>query len=195
MTMPAQEAAPTAAERRAARRANQTTFNLVLPLLASLGLVALIVAVVVRPELDPRTVDYVAAGEAAQPAVDETLAVPVLPDGWSANRAELVTGSSDGVDRWEIGFLTPGGAYIGLVQGLDANPTWLSAEVKNERAEGTSRIGGLTWDRYDRRGVSDPGNLEFALATTAGSSTIVLGGTADDVEFETLDAAVAEALG
>lgn len=195
MTLPAQEAAPTAAERRAARRANQTTFNLVLALLASLALVALIVAVVVRPDRDPLTVDYAAAGEAAQQTVDDRLAVPILPDDWSANRAELVTGSADGVDRWEIGFLTPRGEYIGLVQGFDANATWLAAEVKNERAEGSSRIGGLSWDRYDRRAVSDPGNLEFALATIAGSSTIVLGGTADDAEFETLASAVAEALG
>lgn len=195
MTMPAQEAAPTAAERRAARRANQTTFNLVLALLASLAVVAVIVAIVVRPDMEPRTVDYVAAGASAQASVDETLAVPSLPEEWRANRAELVADPSDGVARWEVGFLTPGGEFIALVQGIDANATWLVAETKNETADGTVRLGGLAWDRYDRRDVSNPGNYAYLLSTVEGASTIVLHGTAADAEFETLAAAVAESLG
>lgn len=194
MTLPAQESAPTIEERRAARRANQTTFNLVIALLASLGLVALIVAVVVRPDMEPRTVDYRAAGADAQSSVTETLAVPDLPDDWSANRAQLVSAPADGVTRWEIGFLTPGDAYIGFVQGLDANATWLSGETANERPVGTVDIAGLTWEIIDRRDADDPGNLEYALTTTVGASTLVLGGTASDAEFETLAAAVAEAL-
>jgi hypothetical protein len=194
VTLPPQESAPTIQERRAARRANQTTFNLVIALLASLGLVILIVVVVVRPDTQRPTVDWAAAGDAAQQSVAEPLAIPELPEGWSANRAQLVPNPSDGVTRWEIGFLTPAGEYIGFVQGVDANASWLATEVANERAEGTARLGGLTWDRYDRRGASDAGNLEYALSTVTGASTIVLGGTASDAEFETLAGAVAEAL-
>lgn len=194
MTMPDQEAAPTVAERRAARRANQTTFNLVLALLASLGIVLLLVVVVVRPEVEPRTVDFRAVGADAQTAVEEALAVPDLPADWRANRAELVSDPADGVTRWAIGFLTPGGAYIGLVQGIEANDSWLAGEVRSARAEGTERIGGLTWDRYDRRDVDDPGNVEFALVTTTGASTIVLGGTATEAEFAFLAAAVAKGI-
>lgn len=194
MTMPPQEAAPTVEERRAARRANQTTFNLVIALAASLGVVLLLVMVVVRPDMEPRTVDFGQVGAEAQSSVDETLAVPDLPAGWTANRAQLVGAPSDGVARWEIGFLTPGEEYIGLVQGIDANSSWLAAEVANERAATTTNIGGLTWLGYDRRNTDNPGNLEYALSTTAGASTIVLGGTATDADFETLAAAVAEAL-
>jgi hypothetical protein len=194
MTMPAQEAAPTAAERRAARRANQTAFNLVLALLASLGIVALLVIVVVRPEQEPLTVDFAEAGAAAQASIDEPLAVPDLSDDWAANRAELVTAPADGVARWEIGFLTPAGEYIGLVQGIDANSSWLADQVRSARPVGSETVGGLTWDRYDRREVENPGNLEYALVTTVGASTIVLGGTAADAEFSFLAAAVAEGL-
>jgi len=194
MTMPAQEAAPTIEERRAARRANQTTFNLVLALLASLGIVVLLVAVVVRPDAEPRTVDYRQVGADAQGSVAEPLAVPDLPEGWTANRARLLSAPADGVTRWEIGFLTPAGAYIGLVQGIDANTSWLAAETANTRATGTVSIGGLAWDLIDRRSVSDPGNLAYALTTVAGASTIVLGGTAGDAEFEILAAAVSESL-
>jgi hypothetical protein len=194
MTMPDQEAAPTVAERRAARRANQTTFNLVLALIASLGIVLFLVVVVVRPEMEPRTVDYQQIGADAQTGIGEPLAAPDLPDGWSANRAELIAAPADGVARWEIGFLTPDGQYIGLVQGIDANPSWVADQVRSAPAVGTERIGGLAWDAYDRREIDDPGNVEYALVTTAGASTIVLGGTASDQEFAVLAAAIAEEL-
>ena len=192
--MPAQEAAPTIAERRAARRANQTTFNLVIALIASLGIVLLLVTVVVRPEITRPPVDFAAAGTAAQSSVDEPLAVPDLPEGWSANRAELVRSPADGVTRWEIGFLTPGGDYIGFVQGIEANPSWIADQVRSAPASETRSLGGLTWDVHNRRDVPDPGNVELALVTESGASTIVLGGTASDEEFAVLAAAVAEAL-
>lgn len=194
MTTPDLEPGPTPAERRAARQSNQTAFNLVLALIASLGIVLVLVAVVVRPEMEPRTVDYREVGETAQSNVDEPLAVPDLPEGWSANRAELVPDPADGVTRWEIGFLTPKGQYIGLVQGIEANATWLADQVRSAPSEGGEQIGGITWDRYDRRDVADPGNLEYALVATSGLSTIVLGGTASDEEFAELAAAVAQDL-
>lgn len=194
MTMPAQEAAPTIEERRAARRANQTTFNLVIALIASLGVVLLLVLVVVRPDMEPRTVDYRQVGADAQSAVAATLAVPDLPEGWEANRAQLVASPADGVPRWEVGFLTPAGEFIALVQGIDANSSWLAAQTQNERPTGDATLGGLTWDVYDRRDAPDPGNYEYVLSTLEGSSTIVLHGTATDAEFETLAVAVAEAL-
>ena len=194
MTMPAQEAAPTVAERRAARRANQTTFNLVIALIASLGVVALLVAVVIRPDVSREPIDYIAVGTAAQGSVDEPLAIPELPDGWSANRAEFVGSPADGVTRWEVGFLTPAGDYIGLVQGIDANASWLTDQVRSAPVSDTQSHGGLRWDAHDRREVDDPGNVEFALVTETGSSTIVLGGTASDAEFAELATAVAESL-
>jgi hypothetical protein len=194
MTMPAQEAAPTAAERRAARRANQTTFNLVIALLASLGVVALLVTVVIRPDVTRPAIDFVEVGRSAQGSVDEPLAVPELPEGWTANRAELVSEPADGVTRWEVGFLTPEGDYIGFVQGVDANASWIADQVRSARVSGTESFGGLRWDAYDRRDVSDPGNVEFALVTDTGASTLVLGGTATDAEFAELATAVGESL-
>jgi hypothetical protein len=194
MTMPDQEAAPTVAERRAARRANQTTFNLVLALLASLGIVLFLVVVVVRPDMEPKTVDYRQVGADAQVGIDEPLAVPDLPEGWSANRAELISGAADGVTRWEIGFLTPEGEYIGLVQGIEANPSWVADQVRGAPSGGTERIGELAWRAYDRRDVDDPGNVEYALVAIAGASTIVLGGTASDEEFAVLATAVGEVM-
>ncbi|MEO5535488.1 MAG: DUF4245 family protein [Pseudolysinimonas sp.] len=191
-TEPAATAVSNAAQRRAARQANQTTFNLVLAVVASLGLVLFLVVVVVRPTVAPLTVDFRSVGAAAQSDVSDTLVIPDLPADWTANRAELVTGTTDGVVRWEIGFLTPGGAYIGLVQGVDANPSWLADQVANARSSGDIQLGGLDWAAYDRRDAPDPGNVAYALTTVSGSSTIVLRGTASDEEFAVLATAIAK---
>ena len=170
-----------------------TPFGLVLSLLASLLIVGFIVAVVVRPDPEQQpSVDYLAAAEAAQSDVEVPLLAPELPEGWTANRAELVTGAADGVIRWEIGFLTPGDQYIGFVQGVDANPSWVSERVEGAASDDERSIGGIRWSVYDRRDVDDPGNTAFALVGEAGASTLVLAGTAEDPEFEVLASALSE---
>ena len=55
-------------------------------------------------------------------------------------------------------------------------------------------IGGTPWTSYDRRDVTDPGNVAYALVTETDSATIVLAGTADDAEFTMLAEAVATEL-
>jgi len=183
------------ADRKAAasarRRSNQTPLNLVFALLASLGVVALVVLVVVRPSSIPRDpIDYAAVAADAQDAVDVPLVVPELPDGWTANRAELVTGGADGIDSWQIGLLTPGEQYIGFVQGIRVDPRWVSEQTANAEPTDRLTIGGQVWQVYDRREVQDPGNLAYIMTTVSGDSTIVLGGTAADAEFEVLAEAV-----
>ena len=187
------------AERKAAasakRRSNQTATNLVLALLASLGVVALVVLVVVRPTaIDRDPIDYAGVAADAQQAVDVPLVVPDLPDGWTANRAEFVTNESDGIDSWQIGLLTPGEQYIGFVQGIAADERWMSEQTAGAEATGSVAIGDRDWQVYDRRDADDPGNLAYILTTVSGDSTIVLGGTASDAEFEVLASAVDAAL-
>jgi len=193
------ETAGEIADRKAAasarRRSNQTTLNLVLALLASLAIVALVVLVVVRPQQIERVpVDYRAIAADAQGEVDVPLAAPILPAGWSANRAELKAAAVDGVQSWQIGLLTPSGQYIGLVQGIDANDTWVGDQTGEHEATGTLLIDGTDWTAYDRTDVDDPGNLAYALVTGFDRSTVVLGGTATSDEFATLAAAVATEL-
>jgi hypothetical protein len=188
-----QAEAPSAAERRAARRANQTTFNLVLALIASLGIVVFLVVVVVRPDASLPTVDFRAIGADAQD-VDDRFVVPDLPESWTANRSEFVGGSSDGVVRWETGLLTPDGEFITMIEGIEANESWIAAQVADARTDDDIRIAGQDWAVYDRRDADDPGNHEYALVTIAGDLTVVLYGTASDDEFEVLAAAIAEEL-
>lgn len=183
------------ADRKAAaskkHRVNQTALNLVLALAASLGIVLLLVLVVVRPDASPRaSIDYRTTATSAQTAVDVQLTVPALPDGWTVNRAELVTAAADGVVVWRLGLVTAKTQYIALDQGIDANPSWVADRVMTPRSAGNVTIGGLDWTIYDRRDATDNGLVAYALVTELDGSTVVLSGTADDAEFAELAEAV-----
>jgi hypothetical protein len=189
-----EETAARKAENSRKHRANQTLRNLVFALLASLAVVLVLVLVVVRPDGAPRApVDYRADAADSQQQVGRTLAAPKLPDGWSANDDELTTGS-DSIVAWTVGFITPTHQYIGLVQGIDANATWIANEVENRRSTGTTSIGGRDWTVYDRRTADNPGNYAYSLVSVIGNSSLILHGTASAQEFETLAAAVSTQL-
>jgi hypothetical protein len=190
-----QETAERKATSSARRRSNQTALNLFIAVLASLAIVAFLVMVVVRPDGTPlyEPVDYLTAADDAAGVVDEPIVAPAMPDGWTANHAKLETGA-DGVTVWSVGFTTPADDYLAIIQGIDANASWVADQVREARAGGSEVIDGITWTSYDRRGASDPGNAAYALVTTAGDSTIVLAGTADENEFEALAAAIAKEL-
>jgi hypothetical protein len=195
------ETADRKAASRVARRSNQTTLNLVIALIASLLVGGILVfSWVSRPtvsQLEP--VDYRAVAADAQRSIDVPLVVPTLPPGWTANRAEFVPATTDGVDSWQIGLLTPSGQYIGLVQGMavdgtGVNASWVSDQTARAEATDKLLIGDTDWNVYDRRDADDTGNLAYALVAAFGDSTVVLGGTATDDEFATLAESVATEL-
>lgn len=185
----ADEKAARIAEARRRRRSNQTTKNLVLSIAASLGIVLFLVLVVVRPDPAPLVIDHLAAAAEAEQSLGSTVVAPVVPPTWIANRAELA--GSGGVDEWTIGFITADETFIGLVQGFETNPTWLRDTLRDAGDGDDVEIAGVTWQRFDRRGVDGAGLREFALVTEAPGSTIVLYGTAADADFALLATAVA----
>ena len=179
-----------AASRR--HRENQTALNLVIALAASLAVMLVIVLIVVRPD-PPKAepVDFAALAAQVQPGYDEPILSPSLPEGWSANAARIETGADD-VSSWYVGFLTPEEDFIGMTQGIAANPTWLAAQLRGAVVTGSANVGGLQWDIYDQRDKDDVGNLEYVMSTIIGESTVVLAGSAADGEFEVLATAIAE---
>ena len=182
------------AERRALasqqRREGKTFLNLIIALVASLAVVAVIVLVVVRPDAaPPAPVDYrTIASEANAPV---PLAAPTLPVAWTSNSAVYNATPTDGVASWYVGFITPQEQFIGLRQGIDANPTWLAQQLAGTASTGSTVINGITWSVYDRRGAKDVGNNAYALSTVGKKSTFVLFGTASDAEFSTLATSLA----
>ena len=195
----AQEIVDRKATASAAHRSNQTLLNLVIALGASLLVVFVIVVVVVRPDQSAptRAVNWVSIARDAQQSVSTKLVVPQLPTTWSANRVELIDSQSapDGVASWQIGFLTPSIQYIGLVQGIRADASWVSTQLQQKKATGDATFGGFRWQVYDHRTDNDPGNLAYALVTTVGDSTVVLAGTGTDAEFQTLATEISGELG
>jgi len=190
-----QETAERKAAASAKRRSNQTALNLAIALVASLVLVVFLVMVVVRPDQGKlyESADYLTAAQDAEGVVGEPIVAPALGEGWSANHAELSTGS-DGVTTWTVGFTTPAERYLAIIQGIDANASWVADQVRDARAGVIVTIDGVLWTSYDRRDASDPGNVAYALVTESGDSTIVLAGTAEDDEFAALATAIAKEL-
>lgn len=188
-----EETAARAAENSANHRNRQTVNNLVYSLIATVALVAVIVLVVPRgnPTASAPAVDYAAVAAQGQGSEPDRLLVPRLPSGWTSNNAELRTRTPDGVDSWYVGLLTPGKQYIGITQGFTANESWTSEQVNRSMIKGTRTIDGVRWDVYDNRTSStDNGNVAYALAATAGKSSIVVFGTAADADFRTVAGAL-----
>lgn len=188
----AAETAARKAETSRKHRASQTTRNLVAALLASLGIVAVLILVVVRSDAPVREpIDYAAVGENARGSFPSELVVPELSSEWEANRA-VVSRGSDGVATWEIGFVTPEGDYIQYTQAAEANATWLAQETAGARATGEATVGDAEWTVHDRREERDTGNAAYLMTSEIGASTFVLSGTAAEAEFEELAATVTE---
>jgi Protein of unknown function (DUF4245) len=188
----AEETALRKAQASRDRRARQTINNLWYSLIATLGIVLVVVLLVPRSEAPLRgDVDYRKAAAEASASLSEPVVVPTVPTGWSSNAAELRAQTADDVTEWYIGFLTPSNEYIGFSEGLEANSTWLLQKVEGARESGTQGIGGLTWSVFDNRTADDPGLAEYALATTVDDTAYVLYGSADDDEFRTLAEGVA----
>jgi hypothetical protein len=186
-----EEADARKAENSRAHRANQTTRNLILALLASLAIVLFTVLIVVRPGTDRvAPVDYRAVAAQAQPGVSEALASPTLPAGWTSNDAELKSDSGKTV-TWYVGLITPKKQFIAIEQGISTSDTWFGSLLGKAQATGHVTIDGVRWTVYDQRSIDGVGNFPYSLAATIGESHLVLHGSADDAEFRVLATAVA----
>jgi len=191
-----EETAARKAENSRKHRQRQTTKNLVLALGASLLVMLVIVLLVPRSDTPiERDIDVAAVAEQAQPASDAPLAVPDVPSDWRANAAELRRSEADDVTAWYAGYVTPSNEYVGMYQGLEANPTWVAEQLARTLATGTTSIDGVEWTVYDNRDAAeDVGNARYGLTTEAGDSTFVLLGTATLDEFATLATALVPAI-
>ena len=154
------ERAARVAENRRKRRANQSSTNLLLSIAASLLIVLFLVVVTVREDPTPESVDYRATAQQAEAGLGMPVVAPELPEGWYANRADL--GSDGSVQEWYVGLITGEDRFIGVLQGFDANPTWLDEALRQPSGQGESvEIGGVEWTLYDRREVEGAGNRGY----------------------------------
>jgi len=189
-----EETAARKAENSRRHRANNTLFNLVIAIVASLAIVLFIVVVVVRPDPAPAEgVDVALTASQAESATSGPLLAPTVPADWYANKATIGTRAE--VLTWYVGYITSSTQFIALNQGIDANPTWQAIVLDTALETGSTTIAGLTWSIYDQRTKDKPGNNAYAMSTELDGSTIVLHGTASTEEFEILASSIAAEVG
>ncbi|MEN9752773.1 MAG: hypothetical protein RL670_464 [Actinomycetota bacterium] len=176
----------------AAHRARQTVINLILSLLASLGVMLLVLFVVPRDDSNRiKPVDYVAVGKTIANNEGRPILLPELPNGWWSNSARWTGAAADGVDSWYVGFVGPAGQYIGLTQGFDSNPTWLAMQTQTSLASKDLLVAGQKWRVYENPVKNDPPKTrDYLLLTEVGQDQILLYGTASEAEFKLLAKAV-----
>lgn len=192
-----QERQDRVAAARLERRARANMRNLVWSLLASLGVVALLVIVVVRPDTNlVDTVDWATIADEARAQLPGAPITPMLSDVWSSNRAE-VTAEPGASATWSIGLLGPEQSYVFVDQGFGADSLWLSPRIERSNPTGTVTFGygppnELVWEEYDRREQDPDGIRSYVVVFTTAESTIVVGGTdergvrevANDISFQ-----------
>lgn len=190
-------------ERAKKRRAKQTQNNLILSLLACLGMVAVIFLAVPRPttslipHVDYQTVASQAASTSGLPVV-----APSLPTkNWYSNAARFTAKPADGVANWYVGFVGPKSEYLGLTQGFEANPTWTTLQLQGDVPTGTAEIGGTKWVVWQATTKSDPAkSRDYALVADIAASgdkpaqQFIVFGTASKAQLKSFAQSVLKAV-
>jgi hypothetical protein len=171
----------------AAKRANASVIGMIMALAVSLLAIVPVMllsansgAQVQRPAIDVSAVAAEAKGVAGF-----SPAAPALPAGYSPNYARWVSGSSDGVNHWDVGWVTPRQQFVSIEQTAMANPTWITQQVNEAPITGTRSAGGIDWTLYDKPGV------EKSYVGKVGKTTVIVSGSAGFPEFDVVAAAVA----
>ena len=181
---------------RQERRARQTTRNLVWSLLTSLGIVALLIVVVVRPDTNlVEDIDWRSVAEESAGSLPSKPLYPQLYDLWSSNRAEIV--NEHGADIvWSIGLLGPENSYVSFDQGFGADATWVAGKVEQSPSSGSVELGygtqTLEWTEYDRTAADEGANNAYVLVLEQEGFILVVSGTSkravaqitDDITFQ-----------
>jgi hypothetical protein len=168
------------------RRRFASVGDMVRSVVLVLGFVLVIVWLTPRQESDPvRTIDYTGPLERARAAASYQVYAPVgLPPGWRATSARLER-TPAGEQAWQLGFVTPSDRYA-AVQQSDGDPAgFVDAVAMSGRAQGSARVGGLTWQR---RHAEDED--QRTLWRREAGSTVTVAGNASWAELEQLAAAL-----
>jgi hypothetical protein len=107
-----------------------------------------------------------------------------MSDGWIVNRAGIE--GSGSVRAFTVVYAPAAEderGFLRVAQGFDADEAWTARVLSGSAPQDTVAIDGITWDRYEL----DPdrtGNISVAIATDAGSDTVLIYGAADEEALE-----------
>ena len=175
----------------AKHRAKQTVINLVLSLVACLGIVIVTVLAVPRDDSNRiQPVDYVAAAQAAETSSNLNLVAPQLPTGWWANQAKWNASAADGVKVWKVGFVGPKNQYVGVTQGFGVNPTWVALQTVGFEPDTESTAKNNSWTKWKPGKNTDADPQLWTLEKNG--NLIVMSSTASDSELDEFAALLEE---
>lgn len=179
-------------------RAKQTVNNLLLSLLATAGMVLVLILIVPRDDSNriPR-IDYIAIAEQAAVSTGNDIAAPTIDEGWWANQAKWFGNPVDAVPRFEVGFISPKNDYIGMTHAFGVNPTWLALALKDVVLEKnySNPESDVIWGIYRSSEVHDPVQTrDYMWVASLGTNAILLYGTASEKEFESMSKRIETAL-
>jgi hypothetical protein len=128
-----------------------STKNLVLSLLAVLGMVAVLILLVPRvSSVSAPAVDIHATAVDVQRRTDWPIVEAVgLPEGWTATSARYVR-TTGGFMTWHAGYQLPDGSYVAVEQTMDPSPAWVEAQTNRAPRVGTVEAAGRTWTTFER---------------------------------------------
>ena len=165
------------------RRNRQNVFTLIGALLASLGVVLVVVLISIRPDPTSRAeIDWHSVhNDTPNPAL---LVNPVFAESdgdWWANRADYRAGQNP---EWYIGFVTPTNGFVAIHQFANGVSPEV-AEALDDVVAAPVVIDGSTWTRYDRSSLESPGNYRNVYEITLPQGGIlIVSGTANSAEIE-----------
>lgn len=180
------ELATELAQDKRRRRARATWTSMVLSLGAVLAIVLGLVLLVPRvSQVSQPPVNVQFGARAAADKVDFQPSVPVgLGQGWTATSVRT-TNSTDQVQTWHVGYLTPTRQYAALEQGQETSDLWLEQLTHRGRVDGTQQVAGQPWQRWTGgRGEQN------SLVHARGKVTTVVTGTATFAELAVLAASL-----
>ncbi|MEO3757774.1 DUF4245 domain-containing protein [Mycobacterium sp. B14F4] len=147
----------------------------------------------------PPDYDAPAALQADADALKIPIRVPKLPDGWRSNsgsrkgidggRTDPASGQAQRAVSSTVGYLTPGGMYLGLTQSNADEDKLVGSLNPDVVPTGVQDIGGVRWVVYE--GGDDEGRPAEPVWTTrlagpTGPAQIALTGAAGTDEYRTL---------
>jgi hypothetical protein len=141
----------------AQRRAKQTLNNLLLSLVATVGVMVLLVLAVPRDDSNRvQPIDYVAIAEQAAAETSEKLLIPTIPVDWYSNAARYRSSAQDGVANWYVGFVGPNSEFLAMTQALDVNQTWIQLMLESNKPTGKVELAGQSWQIFESVRENNP---------------------------------------
>ncbi|CAB4624853.1 unannotated protein [freshwater metagenome] len=170
----------------AQRRARQTLINLLLSLVATVGVMVLLVLAVPRDDSNRvQPVDYKAVATEAAKQAPGVLLVPTLPVDWYANAARYRSSAQDGVANWYLGFVGPNNEFLAMTQGIDVNSTWTQLMLESSKQTGEVIIQDQTWRVFENvRKSSLPKSKDYMMVLDYGKNSVFVYGVATKQQLE-----------